>query len=165
MWILFSWIRQYQFKLFYWRILCHLSKSFFHTFSLNLYCVSHCLTWTYVHIQVYDALGVVVEEVGESFYNPFIPATIKRLQDVSCFSVLHHALSFVIASCYIVHGLTCSRWHPVKNTFYLIRILCQLAVLPNVNAANNVVLVYTLNVLNPTPYIFVHCIHSNLKSH
>ena len=90
---------------------------------------------------------------------------IKRLQDVSCFSVLHHALSFVIASCYIVHGLTCSRWQPVKNTFYLIRILCQLAVLPNVNAANNVVLVYTLNVLNPTPYIFVHCIHSNLKSH
>ena len=30
---------------------------------------------------MYDALGVVVEEVGESFYNPFIPSTIEKLQD------------------------------------------------------------------------------------
>lgn len=29
---------------------------------------------------MYDALGVVVEEVGESFYNPFIPATIENLK-------------------------------------------------------------------------------------
>ena len=45
--------------------------------------------------KVYDALGVVVEEVGESFYNPFIPATIKRLQDVSRSSVLPSSCTLI----------------------------------------------------------------------
>ena len=36
---------------------------------------------------MYDALGVVVEEVGESFYNPFIPSTINRLQEAGLVEV------------------------------------------------------------------------------
>ena len=37
--------------------------------------------------RVYDALGVVVEEVGESFYNPYIPDTITRLQEAGLVEV------------------------------------------------------------------------------
>lgn len=60
--------------------------------------------------KVYDALGVVVEEVGESFYNPFIPATIKRLQDVSRSPVLCCVLSFLLTSRYFVRSISCSRY-------------------------------------------------------
>jgi hypothetical protein len=46
-----------------WQLLCNISRAEFQ--------------------KVYDALGVVVKEVGESFYNPFIPANIDKLREVN----------------------------------------------------------------------------------
>ena len=38
--------------------------------------------YIYIYIQVYDRLGVVLKEVGESFYNPYIPTSIEKLNQV-----------------------------------------------------------------------------------
>ena len=38
-------------------------------------------------VQVYDALDVTLEEVGESFYNPFIPPVIEKLKEAGLVEV------------------------------------------------------------------------------
>lgn len=43
-----------------WQLLCDISRKEFQV--------------------IYDALSVQLEEVGESFYNPFIPATIAEVE-------------------------------------------------------------------------------------
>lgn len=47
--------------------------------SPNKYLITYTHVLTPHTIQVYDALDVRLEEVGESFYNPHIPGNIERL--------------------------------------------------------------------------------------
>jgi arginyl-tRNA synthetase len=56
-----------------WRLLCDISRKEFQV--------------------LYDALGVKLTEVGESFYNPMIPGVIEELEKVSL-GIMNHSTSF-----------------------------------------------------------------------